>query len=61
VNLKVIKDTINFLGDDKGGVYVIPNFCINDPFFEKELKPAEEVRDIKFIKVSFSLTKGHCS
>jgi hypothetical protein len=33
--LKTISGCINQLKDNKGKVYRIPNYCINDPYFEK--------------------------
>lgn len=41
VGLKTVYNAINFLKDENGNYYYIPNFCINDPFFEKEIKTAE--------------------
>jgi hypothetical protein len=41
-NLVTIEGCINNLQDSQGKTFHIPNFCINDPYFEKELKNEEE-------------------
>lgn len=40
--------TINHIIDKRGNHYMIPNYCINDPYFEKEYKLNEEVEEKKF-------------
>ena len=36
---KTLDGCINMLVDVEGNIYRIPNYCINDPYFEKELLP----------------------
>ena len=36
-NIKPLKGCINHLVDEKGNEYKIPNYCINDPYFVKNL------------------------
>jgi hypothetical protein len=45
-NLKCVDGCINHIVDDRGNDYYIPNYCINDPYFEKEL--SEEEANQKF-------------
>ncbi len=45
LDLKPIDNCINHLVDFKGLHYHIPNFCVNDPFFEKEIKADAEKLD----------------
>lgn len=35
MNLEPVNNCINHLIDEKGNHYYIPNYCINDPYFEK--------------------------
>ena len=37
-NIKPLKGCINHLIDKNGNEYKIPNYCINDPYFEKKLE-----------------------
>jgi hypothetical protein len=46
VNLKPFDDCINHLVDDKGNDYFIPNYCINDPYFEKIIVPDDDGKQI---------------
>lgn len=34
-----LDNCVNALQDENQNVYLIPNFCINDPYFEKEILP----------------------
>ena len=45
-NLKCVDGCINHIIDENGEHYYIPNYCINDPYFEKEL--SEEEANKKF-------------
>jgi hypothetical protein len=45
-NLKCVDGCINHIVDENGEHYYIPNYCINDPYFEKEL--SEEEANKKF-------------
>ena len=38
LSLEPSQNCINHLVDEKGAHYYIPNFCINDPYFEKQIK-----------------------
>jgi len=44
-NLKTANGCINTIQDNDGNTYKVPNFCINQPFFEKEIQntPAEAI------------------
>ena len=48
-NLTTFNGCINHIVDKKGNHYNIPNYCINDPYFEKEYKIKENVekKDLK--------------
>ena len=41
--LTTAKGCINHIIDKKGNHYIIPNYCINDPFFEKNYKVEDNV------------------
>lgn len=49
--LKPILGCINSLKDKKGKFYYIPNFCVNDPWFEKSIKSPTNERISKIINV----------
>ena len=38
-NFRTLDGCINMCVDPEGNIYRVPNYCINDPYFEKELKP----------------------
>jgi hypothetical protein len=40
--MTTINGCINYLRDEMGNCYYIPNFCINDPFFEKQFTINEQ-------------------
>jgi len=42
-NITTFNGCINHLVDKKGNHYNIPNYCINDPYFEKEYKIQENI------------------
>ena len=42
-NLTTFNGCINHIVDKKGNHYNIPNYCINDPYFEKEYKIQENI------------------
>ena len=48
-NLTTFEGCINHIVDKKGNHYIVPNYCINDPFFEKEYKIKENIekKDLK--------------
>jgi len=49
-NIKCVNGCINHLIDDKGNEYRIPNYCINEPYFERKLNHdeiKEAIIDIK--------------
>jgi hypothetical protein len=55
--LKTINGCLNQLKDSKGKVYKIPNYCINDPYFEKiieseDLEKLQKERSIKYLKIN---------
>ena len=45
-NLTTYEGCINHIVDKNGIHYIIPNYCINDPFFEKEFKVQEDIEKI---------------
>ena len=40
-NIKTLNGCINQCVDSYGNIYKVPNFCINDPYFELELLPKD--------------------
>ena len=48
-NLTTFNGCINHIIDKKGNHYNVPNYCINDPYFEKEYKIKENIekKDLK--------------
>ena len=45
-NLTTFEGCINHIVDKYGIHYIIPNYCINDPYFEKEFKVDENVKKV---------------
>ena len=43
-NIKPVNGCINHLVDSKGNYYKIPNYCINDPYFEKIIVDENNVK-----------------
>lgn len=43
-NIKTIDGCINRCKDADNNIYYIPNFCINDPFYELEILPPDETK-----------------
>lgn len=52
LKLTPINGCMNQLLDAHGNIYVIPNFCINDPLSQKELLGIDSNHKINSIKVS---------
>jgi hypothetical protein len=58
-----VKTSIDMIQDTEGNVYRVPNFCINQPFFEKDIKEGVDVKEIHdkplrvfiIIKIALSL------
>ena len=48
--LKTYEGCINHIIDKKGNHYIIPNYCINDPYFEKQYKINNNIEN-KNIKI----------
>ena len=50
-NLTTFEGCINHIVDKKGNHYIIPNYCINDPYFEKKYEIKENVtkKEVKII------------
>ena len=46
-NIKPVNGCINHLVDPKGNYYKIPNYCINDPYFEKIIVDENNVKEEK--------------
>lgn len=51
LGLKTINGCMNLLQDKNGKMYRIPNFCINDPYFEKVISQYIEKTNTK-IKIN---------
>lgn len=51
-NLNTLNGQINELVDNKNRLYKIPNYCINDPFFVKQIKKIDENHLIQTISIS---------
>ena len=51
-NFKTQSGCINNLIDSKGRIYHVPNFCINDPFFEREILPVDNKKHDNIIDIS---------
>ncbi len=49
--LSTVSGCINELQDSLGKVYRVPNYCINDPYFEKSLKGEDITRPGYKIKI----------
>ena len=48
---KTVEGCINLCVDPQGNIFRVPNYCINDPYFEKELKPKNRGNANKIIKI----------
>ena len=51
-NLNTLNGQINELIDNKNRLYKIPNYCINDPYFVKQIKKIDENHQIQTISIS---------
>jgi hypothetical protein len=47
-NLTTFDGCINHIVDKKGHHYIVPNYCINDPYFEKDFIIKEDVEKKEF-------------
>ena len=50
-NITTLNGCINVCKDKDNNLYYIPNFCINDPFFELEILPPDQNKD-QFITIT---------
>ena len=54
--IKTVDGCINECIDSKGNIYKVPNYCINDPYFELEILPKDnlhnEIIEVKLIDIS---------
>lgn len=48
-NIKPVEGCINHLIDDKGNHYKIPNYCINDPYYEKIKNEEDNLKEDRII------------
>ena len=56
---KTLEGCINMCVDRQGNVYRVPNYCINDPYFEIQLKSKNGGSDSNYINiVLFNATKN---
>ena len=51
-NLTTFEGCINHIVDKNGNHYIVPNYCINDPYFEKEFKENANVKKVE-LKLNF--------
>ena len=51
----IINGCVNKCTDNTKFIYKIPNYCINDPYFEKELDKIDSKRDKKQVNVNLKL------
>ena len=51
----VINGCVNKCTDDTKFIYSIPNYCINDPYFEKELEKIDSKRERNKINVNLKI------
>jgi hypothetical protein len=42
LGIQTVEGCINHLKDKSGNIYRIPNFCINDPYFEKHISEEDD-------------------
>lgn len=60
-HLRCADGCINHIIDENGNHYYVPNYCINDPYFEKTLyedeKDDEETLNLVLFEVSQNITK----
>ena len=54
-NLKVVKGCINLIQDNDGNMYKIPNFCINLPYFEREIAKVNDIENVNLISLHVTL------
>ena len=45
-NLTTAEGCINHIIDKNGVHYIVPNYCINDPYFEKEFQVKDDVKKV---------------
>ena len=50
-NFRTMDGCINMCVDENGNIYRVPNYCINDPYFELELNPISGGNENKFVNV----------
>ena len=55
-NFKTLEGCINQCVDADGNLYVIPNYCINDPYFELEILPQENIEEHNNKKIKIVLS-----
>ena len=51
-NLTTFEGCINHIVDKNGNHYIVPNYCINDPYFEKEFKENANIKKVD-LKLNF--------
>ena len=52
--LTTAEGCINHIIDKKGNHYIVPNYCVNDPFFETEFKVENDKKEKK-LKIKFMI------
>ena len=57
-NMKTLNGCINQCVDSANNVYKVPNFCINDPYFELELLPDDSNHKKDIDRMLFDLCNG---
>ena len=57
-NMKTLNGCINQCVDSMNNIYKVPNFCINDPYFELEILPEDKSHNKPLEIILFDLCNG---
>ena len=57
--LKPFDDCVNHLVDEEGEHYYIPNFCINEPYYEKDLNVGMNKAEEEIECILFDVSENH--
>lgn len=58
-NFQVYKDCVNHIIGSEGEHYYVPNYCINDPYFEKELSNDDQGVEKKINLFLYDVSSDH--
>ena len=53
--MKTLDGCINQCVDSFGNIYKVPNFCINDPYFQLELLPQDDLHHEEIVITLFDI------